>query len=176
HPDPSRRPTLSCTHTTRGDIAASEYDQAGRINPAPQLIHAGSPSKAPHISLITGASYGAGHYGMSGRAFNPRFVFSWPSALSAVMGAEQLASVVSSVAAASARARNSPMSAEAEQHMFNEIRDQIDAESLPEFLSGMVYDDGIIDPRATRSVLGLALSAIHSGPVQGADGFGVFRM
>ena len=68
------------------------------------------------------------------------------------------------------------MSAEAEQHMFNEIRDQIDAESLPEFLSGMVYDDGIIDPRDTRSVLGLALSAIHSGPVQGADGFGVFRM
>ncbi|HEY4577232.1 MAG TPA: carboxyl transferase domain-containing protein [Yaniella sp.] len=163
-------------HNTTGYMVGKEYEQGGIIKHGAQMINAVANSKVPHISLITGASYGAGHYGMSGRAFNPRFVFSWPSALSAVMGAEQLASVVSSVAAASARARNSPMSAEAEQHMFNEIRDQIDAESLPEFLSGMVYDDGIIDPRDTRSVLGLALSAIHSGPVQGADGFGVFRM
>ena len=68
------------------------------------------------------------------------------------------------------------MSPEAEQAMFDRIREQIEAESLPEFLSGMLYDDGVIDPRDTRTVLGLALSAIHSGPIEGADGFGVFRM
>lgn len=163
-------------HNTTGYMVGKEYEQNGIIKHGSMMINAVSNSKVPHISLITAASYGAGHYGMCGRAFNPRFLFSWPSARSAVMGAEQLASVVSSVAAASAKARSKDMSPEAEQAMFDRIREQIEAESLPEFLSGMLYDDGVIDPRDTRTVLGLALSAIHSGPIEGADGFGVFRM
>ncbi|WP_168582625.1 acyl-CoA carboxylase subunit beta [Gephyromycinifex aptenodytis] len=163
-------------HNTTGYMVGKTYEQGGIIKHGSMMVNAVSNSTVPHISLITAASYGAGHYGMCGRAFNPRFLFSWPSARSAVMGAEQLASVVSSVAAAASRARGAEMDAQTQQKMFDAIREQVEAESLPEFLSGMLYDDGIIDPRDTRTVLGLALSAIHSGPIEGADGFGVFRM
>ncbi|MBV7294789.1 acyl-CoA carboxylase subunit beta [Corynebacterium sp. TAE3-ERU12] len=163
-------------HNTTGYMVGKEYEQNGIIKHGSMMINAVSNSKVPHISLITAASYGAGHYGMCGRAYNPRFLFSWPSARSAVMGAEQLASVVSSVARAASKARDQDMGEVAEKMMFEAIKQQIEKESLPEFLSGMLYDDGIIDPRDTRSVLGLALSAIHSGPIEGADKFGVFRM
>lgn len=163
-------------HNTTGYMVGKEYEQGGIIKHGSMMINAVSNSEVPHISLITAASYGAGHYGMCGRAFNPRFLYSWPSARAAVMGSEQLASVTSSVAAASARRRGQEFTDQMEQQMFDQIRDQIDAESLPLFLSGMLYDDGIIDPRDTRTVLGLSLSAINSSPVRGADGFGVFRM
>ncbi|AGP31340.1 acyl-CoA carboxylase subunit beta [Corynebacterium terpenotabidum] len=163
-------------HNTTGYMVGKQYEQGGIIKHGSMMINAVANSEVPHISLITAASYGAGHYGMCGRAFNPRFLFSWPSARSAVMGSEQLASVTSSVAAASARRRGREFTEDMEQQMFDQIRDQIDAESLPLFLSGMLYDDGIIDPRDTRTVLGLSLSALNSAPVAGTDGFGVFRM
>ncbi|WP_297006338.1 acyl-CoA carboxylase subunit beta [uncultured Corynebacterium sp.] len=163
-------------HNTTGYMVGKEYEQGGIIKHGSMMINAVANSTVPHISLITAASYGAGHYGMCGRAFNPRFLYSWPSARSAVMGSEQLASVTSSVAAASARRRGTEFTAAMERQMFDQIRDQIDAESLPLFLSGMLYDDGIIDPRDTRTVLGLSLSAINSSPVTGTDSFGVFRM
>jgi acetyl-CoA carboxylase carboxyltransferase component len=140
------------------------------------MINAVSNSTVPHLSLLIGNSYGAGHYGMCGRAYDPRFVFAWPSARSAVMGAQQLADVTYLVSKASAQARGKPFDEDGAQVVRTMIEQQITAESMPLVLSGMVYDDGIIDPRDTRDVLGVALSAIHSAPVQGTDAFGVFRM
>jgi acetyl-CoA carboxylase carboxyltransferase component len=163
-------------HNTTGYMVGAEYEARGMIKHGSMMINAVSNSEVPHISLIAGASYGAGHYGMAGRAFNPRFVFTWPSARSAVMGAKQLADVVTEVASASAASRGQAMDPAFVDGMRTAIETQIDKESLPAFMSGMLYDDGIIDPRDTRTVLGMALSAIHNGPVQGADGFGVFRM
>jgi acyl-CoA carboxylase subunit beta len=135
-----------------------------------------SNSTVPHISLLIGNSYGAGHYGMCGRAYDPRFVFAWPSARSAVMGAQQLADVSTMVSRASALAQGRPFDEDAAQLMRQAIERQITAEAMPMVLSGLVYDDGIIDPRDTRDVLGIALSAIHTAPVSGTDAFGVFRM
>jgi acetyl-CoA carboxylase carboxyltransferase component len=113
---------------------------------------------------------------MCGRAFDPRFVFTWPSARSSVMGAQQLADVTYSVSKASALALGKPFDEEAGLAIRAAIEAQIESESVPLVLSGMVYDDGIIDPRDTRTVLGLALSAVHCAPVRGTDAFGVFRM
>lgn len=117
---------------------------------------------------------------MCGRAYEPRFLFAWPSAKSAVMGPAQLAGVLSIVARQSAAAKGQPYdesAAEADAKMRAFVEAQIESESLPMFLSGRLYDDGVIDPRDTRTVLGLCLSAVHNAPVEGArGGFGVFRM
>jgi acetyl-CoA carboxylase carboxyltransferase component len=163
-------------HNTTGYMVGKEYEQSGIIKHGAMMINAVSNSKVPHISVLMGASYGAGHYGMCGRAYDPRFLFAWPSAKSAVMGPTQLAGVLSIVARQSAASRGLEYSEENDAAMRAMVEGQIEAESLPMFLSGMLYDDGIIDPRDTRTVLGLSLSAIHNGPVKGAEGFGVFRM
>ncbi|WP_211246311.1 acyl-CoA carboxylase subunit beta [Amycolatopsis taiwanensis] len=162
-------------HNTTGYMVGREYEQGGIIKHGAMMINAVSNSKVPHLSVLMGASYGAGHYGMCGRAYGPRFLFSWPSAKSAVMGPQQLAGVLSIVARAAAEGRGQPYDDETDAAMRTMVEQQIEAESMPMFLSGMLYDDGIIDPRDTRTVLGLCLSAIHNGPVRGADGFGVFR-
>ena len=163
-------------HNTTGYMVGKEYEQAGIIKHGAMMINAVSNSKVPHLSVLIGASYGAGHYGMCGRAYGPRFLFAWPSAKSAVMGPQQLAGVLSIVARAAAEGRGQPYDEDADAAMRVMVERQIEAESLPMFLSGMLYDDGIIDPRDTRAVLGLSLSAIHNGPIRGAEGFGVFRM
>lgn len=163
-------------HNTTGYMVGAEYEQAGIIKHGAMMINAVANSAVPHISLLVGASYGAGHYGMCGRAFDPRFLFAWPSAKSAVMGAQQLAGVLSLVGRAAAAAAGRAYDEEQDAAMRAAVEQRIEAESVPAFLSGRLYDDGIIDPRDTRTVVGLCLSAIHSAPVKGADGFGVFRM
>jgi acetyl-CoA carboxylase carboxyltransferase component len=163
-------------HNTTGYMVGKEYEQSGIIKHGAMMINAVSNSKVPHLSVLMGASYGAGHYGMCGRAYDPRFLFAWPSAKSAVMGPAQLAGVLSIVARAAAEARGQEYNEDNDKAMRAMVEGQIEAESMPMFLSGMLYDDGIIDPRDTRTVLGLSLSAIHNGPVKGAEGFGVFRM
>ncbi|MFJ5094660.1 acyl-CoA carboxylase subunit beta [Streptomyces sp. NPDC088557] len=164
-------------HNTTGYMVGKEYEQSGIIKHGAMMINAVSNSKVPHLSVLMGASYGAGHYGMCGRAFEPRFLFAWPSAKSAVMGPQQLAGVLSIVARASATAKGQPYDEEADAGLRALVEAQIESESLPMFLSGRLYDDGVIDPRDTRTVLGLCLSAIHTAPVEGArGGFGVFRM
>ncbi|MFL6119408.1 acyl-CoA carboxylase subunit beta [Actinophytocola sp.] len=163
-------------HNTTGYMVGKEYEQGGIIKHGAMMINAVSNSKVPHLSILMGASYGAGHYGMCGRAYDPRFLFAWPSAKSAVMGPQQLAGVLSIVARQAAASRGQDYGEEHDAAMRAMVENQIEAESLPMFLSGMLYDDGIIDPRDTRTVLGMCLSTIHNGPVRGADGFGVFRM
>jgi acetyl-CoA carboxylase carboxyltransferase component len=163
-------------HNTTGYMVGAQYEQAGIIKHGALMINAVSNSAVPHISVLLGASYGAGHYGMCGRAYEPRFLFAWPSAKSAVMGPAQLAGVLSIVSRAAAQAAGRPFDEDADAAMRAAVEAQIEAESLPMFLSGRIYDDGIIDPRDTRTVLGLCLSVIHGSPVRGATGYGVFRM
>ncbi|WP_280256104.1 acyl-CoA carboxylase subunit beta [Nocardia abscessus] len=163
-------------HNTTGYMVGKEYEQKGIIKHGAMMINAVSNSKVPHISVLMGASYGAGHYGMCGRAYDPRFVFAWPSAKSAVMGGAQLAGVISIVGRAAAEAKGLPFDEEADAGMRAMVEAQIEAESLAMFMSGRLYDDGVIDPRDTRTVLGMSLSAIHNAPIKGADSFGVFRM
>jgi acyl-CoA carboxylase subunit beta len=163
-------------HNTTGYMVGRDFEQGGIIKHGAMMINAVSNSKVPHISILMGASYGAGHYGMCGRAYDPRFLFAWPSAKSAVMGPQQLAGVLSIVARGAAQARGQEYDEQNDAAMRAMVEAQIESESLPMFLSGRLYDDGVIDPRDTRTVLGLCLSAIHTAPVAGASGFGVFRM
>jgi len=163
-------------HNTTGYMVGKEYEQGGIIKHGAMMINAVANSTVPHISVLMGASYGAGHYGMCGRAYDPRFLFSWPSAKSAVMGPAQLAGVISIVNRAAAQVRGVPFDEEADAGMRAMVESQIEAESLPMFLSGRLYDDGVIDPRDTRTVLGACLSAVHNAPVAGTANFGVFRM
>ncbi|OBG57471.1 acyl-CoA carboxylase subunit beta [Mycobacterium sp. E3339] len=163
-------------HNTTGYMVGRDYEEGGMIKHGSMMINAVSNSTVPHISLLIGASYGAGHYGMCGRAYDPRFLFAWPSAKSAVMGGAQLAGVLSIVARAAAEARGQQVDEDADAAMRAAVEGQIEAESLPLVLSGMLYDDGVIDPRDTRTVLGMCLSAIANGPIKGTSNFGVFRM
>src|SRR6478735_6253303 len=162
-------------HNTTGYMVGKEYEQGGIIKHGAQMINAVSNSTVPHLSVIMGASYGAGNYGMNGRAFDPRFLFTWPSAKSAVMGPAQLAGVLEIVAQQSAEAKGQTFDAEGFKGIKEIVEAQIEEQSMPFFLSGMVYDDGVIDPRDTRTVLGICLSVIENKPIVGTERFGVFR-
>ncbi len=159
-----------------GFMVGTKYEQGGIIKDGAKLINAVSNSGVPHITLMMGASYGAGNYGMSGRAYDPRFVFSWPNHRIAVMGPKQLAGVLTIVA----RQKTAAAGGQFDEEAFAPIRDafenQVESESTSLFATGRLWDDGIIDPRDTRAVLTMALSAVHSAPVQGASGYGVWRM
>jgi acetyl-CoA carboxylase carboxyltransferase component len=182
-------PLLFLQNTT-GYMVGSRYEQAGIIKHGAMMINAVSNSRVPHLTVVMGASYGAGNYGMCGRAYDPRFLFSWPSAKSAVMGPAQLAGVLSIVARQASAARGEPYDEAADAAMRAAVAEQIEAESQPFFLSGRIYDDGVIDPRDTRTVLGMCLSVIESAQavqagwrdqagqaagVARSPGFGVFR-
>ena len=168
-------PLLFLQNTT-GYMVGKEFEQKGIIKDGAKMINAVSNSSVPHITLNMAASYGAGNYGMCGRAYGPRFLFAWPNAKSAVMGPAQLAGVMSIVARQSAESMGKPFDEEADAALRQMVEDQIERESLAMFMSGKVYDDGIIDPRDTRTVLGMCLSVIHNTPIQGTRGYGVFRM
>ncbi|HEX8870006.1 MAG TPA: acyl-CoA carboxylase subunit beta [Lentzea sp.] len=161
---------------TTGYMVGAQYEQGGIVKHGSMMINAVSNSRVPHLTITMGASYGAGNYGMCGRAYDPRFLFTWPNAKSAVMGPAQLAGVLSIVGRQAAVAKGQEYNEEHDAAMRKMVEAQIEEQSLAPFLSGKLYDDGVIDPRDTRTVLGLCLSAVHSGPIKGADGFGVFRM
>jgi len=161
---------------TTGYMVGKEYEQAGMVKDGAKMINAVTNSAVPHITIVMGASYGAGNYGMCGRAFGPRFLFAWPNSKMAVMGPQQLAGVMSIVARQAAASTGAPFDEEADAAQRSKVEQQIERESHAFFNSGRVYDDGIIDPRDTRTVLGIALSAVHSNVVEGRRGFGVFRM
>ena len=168
-------PLLFLQNTT-GYMVGKEYEQGGIIKHGAMMINAVSNSSVPHLTVNIGASYGAGNYGMCGRAYDPRLLFAWPHARSAVMGPAQLAGVLSIVGRQSAAAKGIPFDEEADAAMRELVESQIEAESLPLFLSGRLYDDGVIDPRDTRTVLGMCLSVIDNQPTSGTRGYGVFRM
>lgn len=159
-----------------GFMVGTRYEQGGIIKDGAKMINAVSNSHVPHLTLMVGASYGAGNYGMSGRAYDPRFVFTWPNHRIAVMGPKQLAGVISIVRRAAAERAGKPYDEQEDVAMRALIEGQIEKESTALFATGRQWDDGIIDPRDTRTVLGIAMSAAHSAPVKGSRGFAVFRM
>lgn len=163
-------------HNTTGFMVGKDYEQGGIIKDGAKMINAVSNSKVPHLGVIIGGSYGAANYAMSGRGYDPRFLFSWPNAQSSVMGPAQLAGVLSIVMRAGAEARGQVYDEEADKGMRGAVEAQIEAEQTALANSSRGYDDGIVDPRDTRTVLGFALGVVHNAPVEGADGFGVFRM
>lgn len=158
-----------------GYMVGKIYEQRGIIKHGAMMINAVSNSKVPHVTLQIGASYGAGNYGMCGRAYNPRFLFTWPNSKTAVMGPQQLAGVLSIVARQAAAAAGKPFDEQADAFQRAYVENQIEQESLAVFNTARVYDDGIIDPRDSRTALGIALGACHSGEVRGTRHFGVFR-
>ncbi|SFC13931.1 Acetyl-CoA carboxylase, carboxyltransferase component [Nocardioides terrae] len=163
-------------HNTTGYMVGTDYEQGGIIKHGAQMINAVSNSKVPHLTVIMGASYGAGNYGMNGRAYDPRFLFTWPSAKSAVMGPAQLAGVMEIVARQSAESKGEVFDAGGFAGVRAMVEGMIEEQSLPFFLSGLGYDDGVIDPRDTRTVLGICLSVLANQPVEGEMNFGVFRL
>ena len=158
-----------------GFMVGSKAEQGGIIKNGAKLINAVSNSEVPHLVLMVGASYGAGNYGMSGRAYDPRFVFSWPNHRIAVMGPKQLSGVMDIVARNAAAGRGIPVDEEQLAAQAELLEGMIEAESTALFATGRVWDDGIIHPNDTRTVLGMALSATHSAPVSGATEYGVWR-
>ena len=161
-----------------GFMVGRRYEEGGIIKNGAKLINAVSNSTVPHLTIMTGASFGAGYYGMAGRAMDPRFVLTWPNHRIAVMGPEQLAGVLDIVKRDAAARDGRTLTEEEEKQlafMKKLIEGQIGAESSPYFSTGRLWDDGIIDPRQTRDALGICLSAIYTREIQGTTSWGVFR-
>lgn len=163
-------------HNITGYIVGTDFEQGGITKNGSKMINAVSNSTVPHISVIVGASYGAGNYGMSGRAFGTRFTFIWPTAKIAVMGPKQMAGVMSIVgrAAAARRGIEFDEAADAERAAIAEHWAEERSKGL--FATSRVSDDGMIDPRDTRVAVAMALSACHSDKVEGTKEFGTWRM
>jgi acetyl-CoA carboxylase carboxyltransferase component len=158
-----------------GFMVGTRYEQGGIIKDGAKLINAVSNSTVPHLTLMVGASYGAGNYAMAGRAYDPRFVFTWPNHRIAVMGPKQLAGVLSIVRRNAAEAAGREFDQAADDELRAATEAQIEVESTATYATGRLWDDGIIDPRDTRTVLAIALTAVHSAPVTGTATFGVVR-
>jgi acetyl-CoA carboxylase carboxyltransferase component len=168
-------PLLFLQNTT-GYIVGEEYEQRGIVKAGAKMINAVANAGVPKLTLMMGGSYGAGNYGMCGRSFEPRFIFSWPNHKSAVMGPKQLAGVMEIVMRAGAERRGIEVDEQALAAGTKAVEDQIENESDAFVASGELWDDGMIDPRDTRTVLGMALSAACGAEVEGSRRFGVFRM
>lgn len=162
-------------HNITGFMVGSKAEQGGIIRNGAKMINAVSNSTVPHFNLMVGASYGAGNYGMAGKAYNPRFIFSWPNHKVAVMGPRQLAGVMEIVARNAAAGRGIEIDEEALAAQSAALEGQIEQESTALFSTGRLWDDGIIHPADSRTVMGMALAAVHSNVVQGAAEYGVWR-
>ena len=158
-----------------GFMVGRKYEQEGIIKHGAKLINAVSNSTVPAITIMTGASYGAGNYAMCGRAYAPRFLFTWPNHRIAVMGAKQLAGVLDIIQRDAAAKRSEPVDEQKLGVMKAMTEAMIDKESDPYFATARLWDDGIIDPRDTRTVIAIALSAAYTAPVHGTTSWGVVR-
>ncbi|MFN8321734.1 MAG: carboxyl transferase domain-containing protein [Chitinophagales bacterium] len=159
-----------------GFMVGKKYEEEGIIKHGAKLINAVSNSTVPAITIITGASYGAGNYAMCGRAYKPRFLFSYPHSKIAVMGPDQLAGVMQTIGRQAAEKSGITYDEEQGQQMASFMVKEADKQSNAWYASGQLWDDGVIDPRQTRNYLSLCLEIIHQTPFKGAEGFGVFRM
>ncbi len=163
-------------HNVTGFLVGKDYERQGIIKKGAQLINAVSNSTVPHFSFIVGASYGAGTYAMSGRAYNNRFIFTWPTAKIAVMGPKQFAGVMSLVRRAKAARKGEKFDEKLDKQLVELVESAAEKESVALSASSMLTDDGIIDPRETRNVLGFCLSVADNNEVKGAESYGVFRL
>ncbi len=159
-----------------GYMVGKDAEAEGIIKKGSQMLNAVTNSTVPHLTLIIGSSYGAGTYGMSGRAFNNRFTFLWPTAKIAVMGPKQIAGVMSQVRRGQAERQGVAFDEEEDAKVVAMVEEAQEQGSLALAATSAVSDDGIIDPRDTRTVLGLCLSVVRSRPIEGATSYGVFRL
>ncbi|MGZ5802706.1 MAG: carboxyl transferase domain-containing protein [Xanthobacteraceae bacterium] len=170
-----RRVPLLFLQNIVGFMVGREYEARGIAKDGAKMVMAVANAQVPKLTLIVGGSYGAGNYGMCGRAYGPRFLFTWPNARISVMGGEQAASVLATVKRDNIEADGKTWSEVEEEEFKQPIREQYDTEGNPYYATARLWDDGIIAPGETRRVLGLALSAALNAPV-GETKFGVFRM
>ena len=159
-----------------GFVVGRDFESEGIIKKGSQMINAVTNSTVPHLTVIIGSSYGAGTYGMSGRAYGNRFTFLWPTAKVAVMGPKQIAGVMSLVRRGQAARKGLEFDEEADAEIDRMVEERQEADSLALVASGAISDDGIIDPRDTRTVLGLCLSVVRNRAIEGTTDYGVFRL
>jgi 3-methylcrotonyl-CoA carboxylase beta subunit len=159
-----------------GFMVGGKYEAGGIAKDGAKLVTAVATASVPKISVIIGGSFGAGNYGMAGRAFSPRFLFSWPNSRISVMGGEQAASVLATIKRDAMDARGEAWSAEDEAAFKAPVRARYEAEGDPYYATARLWDDGIIDPAETRDVLGLAFAATLNQPIPERPRFGLFRM
>jgi 3-methylcrotonyl-CoA carboxylase beta subunit len=170
-----RRIPLLFLQNITGFMVGRDYEAGGIAKNGAKMVMAVACANVPKITLVVGGSYGAGNYGMCGRAYGPRFLFTWPNARVALMGSEQAASVLATVRRDNIEAAGKTWSEIEEAEFKQPIKDAFDQQSDPYFATARLWDDGIIAPAETRRVLALAYSAALNAPVEETT-FGVFRM
>ncbi|MHC6226293.1 carboxyl transferase domain-containing protein [Pseudomonas sp. X10] len=158
-----------------GFMVGKKYEEGGIAKHGAKLVTAVACAQVPKFTVIIGGSFGAGNYGMCGRAYDPRFLWMWPNARIGVMGAEQAAGVLAQVKREQSERSGQAFSAEDEARLKQPILDQYERQGHPYYSSARLWDDGVIDPAQTRDVLGLALSAALNAPIEQSR-FGIFRM
>jgi 3-methylcrotonyl-CoA carboxylase beta subunit len=172
--DQRRVPLLFLQNIT-GFMVGRDYESGGIAKHGAKMVTAVACARVPKLTVIIGGSFGAGNYSMCGRAYSPRFLWMWPNARISVMGGEQAASVLSTVRREAIEARGDEWSVEDEETFKAPIRDQYEDQGSPYYSTARLWDDGVIDPADTRTVLGLALSVAANAPLEPV-GYGVFRM
>lgn len=170
-----RKAPLLFLQNITGFMVGSKYEAGGIAKDGAKLVAAVSCANVPKITVVIGGSYGAGNYGMCGRAFGPRFMWMWPNAKIAVMGGEQAAGVMATVTRSALEAKGNKFSDADEKKLKQPILDQFETQSQPLYASARLWDDGIIDPVKTRDVVALSLKAALNAPIKDTR-FGVFRM
>jgi acetyl-CoA carboxylase carboxyltransferase component len=170
-----RRTPLLFLQNISGYIVGKQYEHGGIAKDGAKMVHAVANAEVPKITVMIGGSFGAGNYGMCGRAYDPRFLFMWPNSRISVMGGEQAASVLAQVKQVQREAAGKSWTEEEERVFKQPILDKYEQEGSPYYSTARLWDDGIIDPAETRTVLALALSAALQAPIPEMR-FGVFRM
>ena len=168
--------SLLFLHNITGYVVGAEFEQAGITKDGSKMINAVTNSTVPHFSVIVGASYGAGNYGMSGRAYGTRFTYTWPTAKIAVMGPKQQAGVMSIVRRKAAERKGKEFDEKAERKRVESSEHWLEERSKGLFASSRITDDAMLDPRDTREVLGISISASHNKTVKGTKEFATWRM
>jgi 3-methylcrotonyl-CoA carboxylase beta subunit len=171
-----RRIPLVFLQNITGFMVGRRYEAEGIAKHGAKMVTAVATATVPKFTVIIGGSFGAGNYGMCGRAYSPRFLWMWPNARISVMGGEQAASVLATVKRDSIEARGGSWSAAEEEEFRAPIRMQYEQQGHPYYASARLWDDGVIDPADTRRVLALAISASLNAPIPESPKFGVFRM
>ncbi|HMM43328.1 MAG TPA: carboxyl transferase domain-containing protein, partial [Thermomicrobiales bacterium] len=165
-----RIPLLFVQNIT-GFLVGREAEHGGIARDGAKMVSAVATARVPKLTLITGASYGAGNYAMCGRAYDPRYLFSWPTSRIGVMGGEQAAGVLTSIG----RSRDEDAAPEEAERRRAEVQARYEAETTPWYATARLWDDGVIDPRDTRTVLGLALQSTLNAQIEDSP-IGVLRM